>query len=180
MLYGEIIGNASNTQGSSHDVFRCLDLGRKWIQVVLGIEIEVDAMIPECFHICFTARWRIALRIRWAHVRGILSDDVGERSLVLDHLLLSHIRGDVLKAVVGPGVRSNLMSFVDHTLDDRRVRSCCINGTFAEIVARYEECSVEAEALQRIQQFACVQVWPVVIGQRNDIFLHAIIDVVVV
>jgi len=72
------------------------------------------------------------------------------------------------------------MSFVDHALDDRWVRSCCINGTFAEIVARYEKCSVEAEALQRIQQFACVQVWPVVIGQRNNIFLHAMIDIIVV
>ena len=91
MLYGEIIGNASNTQGSSHDVFRCLDLGRTWIQVVLGIEIEIDAMITEYFHVRLTARCRIALRVRWAHVRGILSDDVGECSLILNHLLLSHI-----------------------------------------------------------------------------------------
>jgi len=91
VLDGEIVGNASNTEGILHDGFRCLDLGRKWVQVVLCIEVEVDAMIPECFHICLTARCRIALRIRWAHVRGILSDDISECSLVLDHLLLPHI-----------------------------------------------------------------------------------------
>lgn len=108
-------------------------------------------MIAKYFHVCLTARCRIALRIGRAHVRGILSDDVSECSFVLDHLLLPHIRGDILKAVMGPGMRSNLMSFVDHTLDDRRVWSCCINGTFALIVTRYEECSMEAEALQRIQ-----------------------------
>jgi len=81
---------------------------------------------------------------------------------------------------MGPSVRSNLMSFIDHTLDDRRIGSCCINGTFAEIVARYEKRSMEAKALQRIQQFACIQVWPVVIGQRNNIVFHAIIDIIVV
>jgi len=91
VLYGEIVGNASNTKGSLHDGFRRLDLGRKWVKVVLRIEIEIDAMIAEYFHVSLTARCRIALRVRWAHVRGILSDDVSECSLILDHLLLSHI-----------------------------------------------------------------------------------------
>lgn len=171
MLDGEIVIDARDSECSFHDVLRRLDLGRKWIKVVLRIEIKVNTVIAECFHVCLTTRCRTALRIWWAHVRGILSDDVGECSLVLDHLLLSHVRGDVLQAVMRPGVRGNLMSFVDHTLDDRWVRSCCINGTFALVVARYEKCSMEAETLQRIQQFAGVQVWSIVIGQRNNIRL---------
>lgn len=72
------------------------------------------------------------------------------------------------------------MSFVDHTLDDRWIRSCCIHWTFAEIVARYEERSMEAEALQSIQQFACVQIWPIIIGQRNNVVLQTIIDIVII
>ena len=137
-------------------------------------------MISKCFHIRLAARCSIALRVRWTHIRGIFSDDIGKRSLVLDHLLLPHVRGDVLKTVMGPGMRSNLVSFSDHTPDNGRVRSCCINGTFAKIVAGDEECRTEAKALQSIQQFTCIKVWPIVIGQRDDIVFQAIIDIVVV
>ena len=59
---------------------------------------------------------------------------------------------------------SNLMSFIDHTLNDRWIRGCCINGTFAKIVAGDEERRMKAKALQSIQKLAGIEVWPIVIG----------------
>ena len=91
VLNRKIVCDPCSAERGFYNVFGCLNLSRKWIEVVLSIEIEVDAMISEGFHVGLAARRSIALRVWWAHIRGIFADYVGEGSLVLDHLLLSHV-----------------------------------------------------------------------------------------
>ena len=107
-------------------------------------------MVAKSFHVRLAAGRRIALGIWRTHVGRIFADNIGECSLVLDHLLLSHVGRDILKAVVGPRVGSDLMSFIDHARDDRWVRSGSVNGTLAQVVASNKECGMEAKALQGV------------------------------
>lgn len=70
------------------------------------------------------------------------------------------------------------MAFSNHALDNGRIFRSGINRAFAEIITGDEECRVEAKLLQDIQQFACVEVWSVIVGQGDDVVFYAIIDVV--
>ncbi len=140
-----------------------MDLSWERVQVVLGVEVKVDAVVSQCFHVGLAAGNNVTLRVRGAHVGGVLADDVGDSALVLDHLLFTHIGCDIGETVVGPSVGGDLVTLGNHTLDDGRIRSCRVNRTFAEIVARHEESGVEAELLQYVQQLVCVKVWSVVV-----------------
>lgn len=62
-----------------------------------------------------------------------------------------------------PCMRSDLVTFIYHALDDRGIWSCDINRTLAEVVASDEECSTEAVALQSIQKLACIKVRTIVV-----------------
>ena len=52
---------------------------------------------------------------------------------------------------MGPGVRSDLVTFGNHALDDRGVRSGGVNGTFSEVIASDEERCMETELLEDIE-----------------------------
>ena len=53
---------------------------------------------------------------------------------------------------MGPGVGGDLMALGDHALDQGRVRGSGVNRAFAKVVAGHEECGMEAELLQKVQQ----------------------------
>ena len=102
MLDSKIIRGTTCTQHLLDNVFGLLDRGR--IQVILCIQIKVDPMISKSLHVDPTARFSTALRVRWSHVRRIFPNDVGNRSLVLHHLILADGRRDVREAVMRPSV----------------------------------------------------------------------------
>lgn len=72
------------------------------------------------------------------------------------------------------------MTFGNHTLDNIRVQGCSVDCPFRKIVPGDEECGLESVAFENVQQFGCIEVWTVIIGQRHHIVLHAVEDVVVV
>ena len=95
MLDGEEVGCAWLGQVGSGDVEGVLNLGGERVQVVLGVEIKVDAVVAQCFHVGLAARGAVALRVWRAHVGGVFANDVGDCALVLDHLLHALVMGDV-------------------------------------------------------------------------------------
>lgn len=102
MLDSQVIGGTTGVDDLPDDILGVLD--RRRVQVILGIEVEVDAVISKRLHVGPTAGFLTALRVRGPHVRRILSNNVGDRSLVLHHLILADSRRDVREAVVGPSV----------------------------------------------------------------------------
>ena len=107
-------------------------------------------MIAKCFHVCLTSRRGITLGVRWTHVCRIFANDVCESPFVLDHLLLSQVRGDIRQAVVRPSVGSDLMSLGDHPLNYSWVGCCCIDRAFSDVVTGNEERGVKAILLQDV------------------------------
>ena len=80
------------TRGSAIDsgfdnILADLDVGGECVQVVLGVEIEVDAVVAELLHVGLAAGGAAALRVGRAHIGWVFSDDVGEGALVVGHLL---------------------------------------------------------------------------------------------
>ena len=48
-------------------------------------------------------------------------------------------------------MRSNLMTFGDHTLNQIRVYGCGVDGTFPNVIASDEECGLEPVAFKNVQ-----------------------------
>lgn len=137
-------------------------------------------MVPQGFHVRLAAGGGAALGVRGAHVGGVFPNYVGDCALVFHHLLFALVGGDVGETVVGPGMRGDLVTFGDHALDKGRVWGCGVDGAFAKIVARHEECGVEAELLQGVQQPGRVKVWSVIICQGYHICRGAVSDIIVI
>lgn len=64
---------------------------------------------------------------------------------------------------MGPGVRGDLVSFSDHTLDQIWVGSCGVNLSLAVVVAGDEERGVEAVLLESVEELCRVVVWTIVV-----------------
>ena len=61
MLDGKEVDCVGLREIGSGDVKAVVDLGGQGVQVVLGVEIEVDAVVTEGFHVCLAAGGDIAL-----------------------------------------------------------------------------------------------------------------------
>jgi hypothetical protein len=116
----------------------------------------------------------IAGRVRWAHVGGVFADDVANRHLVLDHLVVGLLLGDGTKVLVGPGVRSDLVAVVVHLLDD----ACpvLVNCTLADVVTRNEESGVASSCLELAHNIFSVDVWAIVVGDCHGPGVVANVD----
>lgn len=75
-------------------------------------------------------------------------------------------------------MRSDLMAFRNHALDDCLPCWGDINLAFTFVVASDEECRVEPEARQDGQEVICVVQRPIVKGQSNNVVLCAVYNVV--
>ena len=82
----EIAPGHSTCKRSSDDIFTDLDIRGQGVQVVLGIEVEVNAVVAQLLHISLAPRSRAALRVGRAHVGRVFANDVGEGTLVVGHL----------------------------------------------------------------------------------------------
>jgi hypothetical protein len=104
----------------------------------------------------------VAGRVRWAHVGRVFADDVANRHLVLDHLVVDLFLGDETKILMGPGVRSDLVAVVVHLPDD----ACpvLVNCTLADVVTSDEESGVASSCLELAHNIFGVDVWAIVVG----------------
>jgi hypothetical protein len=137
--------------------------------VVVGIEIEVGNDVTKITHNLLALG--ITRRVRRAHVCGIFADDVTDGHLVLDHLIVNLLLRDETEVLVGPGVGSDLMAIVIHLLDD----ACpvFVNGTFSDVVSSDEEGSVGSTCLKLGHNVLGVDVWAIVVGDRNGSWVVA-------
>lgn len=179
MLDGQVIGWPFGGHESVDDVDGQLDLRLHLVQVVLGVKIEIDTMVAESFHVV-QAPLRRALRIRGTHIGRILTDHVRDGTFVLHHLLDAQVGGQGVEIVVRPCVRRDLMAFGDHALEQRRIRSGCIDGAFVRVVPRDEKRGVKAELFQRVEQLAGIVIGAIIVRQGDHVVFDAIHDVVVI
>ena len=128
MLDREVVIGTSRTQDLLDNVLGVLDSVR--VEIVLGVQVKIDAMISKSFHISPATRLLTALGVGGSHVSWVFPNDVGDGSFILDHLLLTHVGCDVGQAVMGPGVRGDLMALSNHATDDGWIRLGLINWSF--------------------------------------------------
>lgn len=97
---------------------------------------------------------------REKHSRWIFTNDVVESHLVLNHLLLSKFTRDVLQRVMRPSVRGDLMSILNHSLDQTWIGVSDIDLPFAIIVSSDEESCMETGLVQDVKKLRSVEVGP--------------------
>jgi hypothetical protein len=77
---GQPLGSAGNRASGSdvtvEPVFRCLDLVRVIMLIVVSVDIKVDGVISKCSEVGLTAGRSSAARIRRAHVCGEKTENV--------------------------------------------------------------------------------------------------------
>ena len=130
MLDRKIVSSSWYCQNLPHNILRILNGGRKRVQVVLRVQIEVGDMVTQSFHVGTTTGNIIALRIRRPHVGWILSNDIGNGTFILNHLLLAHSSCDIREAIVGPCMRCHLMALSNHALNYGRVGFRFVNWSY--------------------------------------------------
>lgn len=136
-------------QGVENGILCRLHLGRERIEIISAVQIKIHPVITQTFHIFLTSG-SIALGIGRTHICGVLSNNICNCSLILHHLLLSHVRSDLVQTVVRPCMGRKLMAFSDHPPEKIWIWSCCIDRTLTKIVPCDKERSREFECFQDI------------------------------
>jgi hypothetical protein len=75
---------------------------------------------------------------------------------------------------MGPGVRCDLVTFSDHTLDDST--PLLVNSTLADVDTSDKESGLETSGVEFVQDLVSVDVWAVVVGDSNGSWLKAAVD----
>lgn len=159
-------------QGVGNGILCGLDLGRERIEVVSTVQIKIHSVVTQTLHVGL-ASGSIALGIRGPHICGILSNDICDCSLILHHLLLPHVRSDLVQAVVRPRMGRDLMASSYHSREKIWIWSCYVDRALTKVVSRDKERRLESECVQDIEQLASVKVWSVVVSQGNYIWFCA-------
>ena len=180
MLNGEEVGSRRNAQQLLNDLPGLENRRGKEVDRILRVQVKVGSVVPQRLHVGVASRHIVALGIRRSHVGRILADHVGDGSFVLDHLLLPHVGRNAGQAVVRPGMRGDLMTFVDHALQQVGPGSCGVDATFPQVVSRDVEGGRESILFEEVQEFRGVNIRAIVIGQGDDVGLGAAVDVLIV
>jgi hypothetical protein len=156
-------------------VLGVLDLSRRVLVVVIGVNVEVDDVVTKCCHISLALT--SAAGIRWAHVGGNFANNVAESHLVLPHLLLAVEGRDGAQVQVGPGVRSKLVTLGIHTLEDIDKLGGDVDLALVDVVARDEESSLCVILLHQVQNVRSKDLlWAIVVCQSNCAWLNTAVD----
>lgn len=148
------------------DVLARLDLSRRVIEIILGVNVEVDDMVPELGHIVQTPGVARAGRIGRAEVLGEPAEDVAEGHLVVDELLRADLVGRRGEVLVRPRVRGELVARGVHPAQDGRVaRGLVVDLALAEVVARDEEGGLDVVGVEHVEDVVGQRVGAVVKGQ---------------
>lgn len=156
-------------------VLGALDLVGRILVVIVGVNIEVDDMVPEGSHISLTLA--SAAGVGWAHVSGDLANNVAESHLVLPHLLLAVQGRDGTQVQMSPGVGRELMTLSIHALEYIDELWGGVNLALVDVVASDEEGSLCVVLLHQVKDVRGVDLlWAIIVGQSNCARLDAAID----
>jgi hypothetical protein len=157
---------------SAEVVLGGLNLDGSELVVVIGVQIEVRNDVSKLLHNALASG--LARRVRRTHVSGVFADDVADSHLVLDHLIVDLSLGNLGQILVGPSVGGDLVTFGDHTLDNRS--PFLINSTLADVNTSDKEGSLEARRIELVQNLVSVDVWAIIVGDSDSSWLAASVD----
>jgi hypothetical protein len=156
-------------------VLGALDLVGRILVVIVGVNIEVDDMVPEGSHISLTLA--SAAGVGWAHVSGDLANDVAESHLVLPHLLLAVDGRDSAEVQMGPCVGRELMALGVHALEHGRELWGDINLALVDVVASDEESGLCVVLFHEVQDVGSKDLlWTVIVGESNSSGCNAVVN----
>lgn len=148
------------------DVLARLDLGRRVIEIILGVDVEVDDVVAELGDIVQAPRVARARRVGRAEVLGEPAEDVAEGHLVVDELLRADLVRRGGEVLVGPRVRGELVAGGVHPAEDGGIaRGLVVDLALAEVVARDEEGGLDAVGVEDVEDVVGQGVGAVVEGQ---------------
>lgn len=141
---GEAVARGGSALGLVEDALEVvlgdLDVGE--LVVVIRVEVEVRDDVAESLQHVLAGS--VAGRVGRAHVGRVLSDDVADGHLVLDHLVVSLSIGDDTEILVRPGVAGYLVALGDHSLDDVGPLRGGVDGALADIDTGDEKSGLES------------------------------------
>jgi len=149
-----------------------LDVGE--LVVVIRVQVEVADDVSQVLQ--YSLAGGVARRVRRTHVCRVLSDNVADGHLVLDHLVVALRISDDAEILVGPCVGCDLVALGNHALDHVGPLRCAVNGALAKVDTSHEESSLKASSSELVEDAVGVNVWTVVVGDGDCSSLLAGID----
>src|SRR5690349_501176 len=92
-----------------------VQFGTKYVHTI-SVQIEVGNDISKLGHNALAGS--LTRRVWWTHVSRILSENVADGHLILDHLIIDLGLGDLAQILMRPSVAGDLMTLRIHTSDD--------------------------------------------------------------
>lgn len=83
----------------------------------MSVKVEVDSVVSKSLHVRPASGLFGTVGVWWSHIGWPHANDVVECHFILDHLGDTEVMGNVGERVVRPSVRSDLVTFGDHSLD---------------------------------------------------------------
>lgn len=152
--------------GIGEDVLARLDLGRRVIEIILGVNVEVDDVVAELGDIVQAPRVARARGVGRAEILGEPAKDVAEGHLVVDELLRADLVGGRGEILVRPRVRGELVAGGVHPAQDGRVAGgFVVDLALAEVVARDEEGGLDVVCVEHVEDVVGERVGAVVKGE---------------
>lgn len=136
-------------------------------------------MVAKVSHVLLTARLGSAAGVGRTHVGGDFANDVTQSHLVLNHLVVAILRGDGAQVQMSPGVRSKLVAFRVHTLDDLGEFRSDVDLALADVVTSDEEGSFGVVGSHDIKNVASENLLgAVIVGESNGSWFGTAVDTV--
>jgi hypothetical protein len=154
-------------------ILRSLYLLLGQLVVVVCVQVKRGDHVAERSHVCLACSG-VACRVRGSHVGGVFSDDVADSHLILYHLIITLILGDLVKILVGPGVTGNLVALGVHV--GNNAAPVLVDCTLAIVIASNEESGLRVLCSELRHDLLSVDIWAVVIGDGNGLGLQALAD----
>jgi len=145
---GFVVGSID---GSVPDVLGVLDQCWTIVQISLSVQVEVSHMIAKFPQKVSTGV--IAFGVWRSQISWEIPQNIIESHLIVDDLAVEVRRIQRRQVLMGPGMRSNLVSFCNHSLNDSGPLRSSINRTFSKVVSSDHEsglCIVRQKFVKKI------------------------------
>lgn len=129
--------------------------GRELV-VIIGVEVKICNDVSQVFQDCLTGC--ITRGVWWAHVCGVLPNNVANSHLVLNHLVISLGIGYDTQVLMRPSVAGHLMTFGNHTTDHAGPACSRINSALGIVDTGDEECGFKSIAGELMQNLTGIDV----------------------
>lgn len=149
------------------------------IKCAYSVHVEVGDVVAKVSHVFLAARLGSAAGVGRTHVSGDFANNVAQSHLVLNHLIVAILRGDGAQIQMSPGVRSELVAFSVHTLDDLGEFRGDINLALADVVTSNEKGSFGVVGSHDIKNVTSENLLrAVIVGESNGSWFGAAVDTV--